>query len=290
MVVRSARTEQMYEVILKKIRDGIAPGSSGLLFLADTERVVGWIEGQPWALNTKKGVYIALKSLLRDAADPALAAAESAYNEKMVSYNAEYSKILAEQQLTDRERKLYVPWGRIRAADEKLRVGVKDWEEQQEYVIYCLYTKAAPVRLDYSPMAVAQDARDVGLTGNWLLAFGETWHFLFRDYKTAHKYGELKVAIAPVLRSVLSDWLELNDSGWLLLSPNGQPMTEKALGKAITRIFLRATGRALGVNMLRHSYITHKRRGEKSFKEQAEMAKAMGHSVGMSALYRRLDG
>ena len=74
----------------------------------------------------------------------------------------------------------------------------------------------------------------------------------------------------------------------VLLAENGRPMNEDLLCKRIKKIFFRETGRGTGINILRHSYITDARRGEKPLKEQKELALAMGHSIGMSQLYRRL--
>ena len=276
--------------MVKKVRDAVAPGSSGLSFLSESEKVVGWVESQSWAVNTKKAAYIAFKSVLRDAGDPSLKAAEDVYNEKMLHYRDEHDKNAAKQELSEREKELYVPWPRILRAREKLRLAVSDFMEFQEYVIFCLYTLQPPLRLDFSPMRIVRDPLEKPEKGNCLLAEPGNYRFLLRDYKTAHKYGELVLDVPDVLEEVLAEWLELNQGEWLLCDQKGKPLSEVYLGATLREVMKKAVGRPMGVNMLRHSYISHQRRGEKSYLEQKDMAKRMAHSPAISVLYRKLDG
>ena len=289
MVVMSDRTRQNYEITIKRIRDNVAPGSSGLSFLRETEKVVAWIEGQSWAVNTKKAAYIALKSVLRDMGDPDLREAEKTYETQMLRYRDEHEKVAQSQLMSEREKALYVPWGDILKAEQKLYESVATLMDYQDYVIYCLYTMVPPMRLDYSPMRVVnslEEAKDV--SGNCLVC-GKHYKFLFREYKTAGKYGELELDIPRRLQRVLEGWLELNPSGWLLCDRRGRPLDEKSLGIYLSSVMKSAVGKPLGCSMLRHAYITYQRKGEKTLAQQKDMAKRMAHSINMSQLYRRID-
>lgn len=288
MVVRSERTAQGYEILVKRARDAVAPGSSGLSFLGDTAAVMGWIEGQEWSVNTKKAAYIAIKSTLRDAADATLKDAEKEYEKRMLHYRDLHNEQAAKQELSAREAELFVEWPVILKATEKVRVSVSDFFEYQDWVVFCLYTMVPPVRLDYGEMRVVGSRGEVDTSGNYLITEASGWKFLLQEYKTAVKYGALLLDIPGPLEEVLREWLELNPSGWLLCDTRGQPMMEKGLANAIKRVMQRAVGKDLGVNMLRHSYVSWNRRGEPTFLEQREMAKRMCHSPGMSVLYRRL--
>jgi hypothetical protein len=287
MVVVSSKTAESYAIIIKKVRDAVASGSSGLSFLAKSEEILAWIEGQPWANNTKKNYYIALKSTCRDAGDPKLKSAEEAYNTRMLFYRDEVVREAAKQEMSERERKLFVRWPTILAAKERLRENVSDFFDFQEFVIYCLYTLAPPVRLDYSPMEVVEDREEAEVSLHNCLIKSE-WKFLFRNYKTQSKYGVVELDICPALREVLQEWVELNPSGWLLCDKTGVPLTEKYLGQHIQNVMKKATGKPIGASMLRHIYISHQRRGELSYKKQNEMAKAQMHSPSMSVLYRKI--
>lgn len=290
MTIASQRTAALYNIQIKKIRDAIAPGSSGLDFLSKSSEIVEWIEGQGWANNTKKVVYIALKSTLRDAGDPSLKEAEDVYTEKMLQCRDEHIKQEQQQILSEREKKLFVAWPKIRKAQEALRVSVSDMMEFQDYVMFCLYVLNPPVRLDYSPMRVVERQEEVEeLSGNCLVADSVMgWKFCFREYKTANKYGTVWVDVSPALQEVLEEWLEINPSGWLLCDHTGEPMTEKYLGMRLRDVMKKAVGKPLGCNILRHSYITWQRRGEMSYLKQKEMSAAQMHSPKMSMLYRRI--
>lgn len=289
MVVRSARTAAMYNVMIKKCRDAVAPGSSGLSFFSETEKVIEWVESQNWSINTKKAAFIAFKSVLRDSQDPSLAVAEQKYSDRMLFYRDQHNEAAVQQLLSPREKDLFVTWPKIIAAREKFLKGCETFFDFQDYIIYALYTYQPPLRLDFSPMrvvATSQEAADI--SGNCLVADASGYYFLLREYKTAVKYGELKLDTPPALQAVLEKWLDLNPSGWLLGAQGGEPMTETHLGQQIRNIMKKAVGKSLGINMLRHSYITYQRRGEPTLLEQQEMARRMGHSIGMSQIYRRL--
>jgi len=281
----------MYNVMVKKARDAVAPGSSGLTFLSETAKVIEWVESQTWAINTKKAAFIAFKSSLRDSQDPTLKGAEEAYTARMNFYRDRHNEIAARQLLSPREKELFVTWPTILDAREKFRQGCATFWDIQDYVIYCLYTMVPPIRLDYSPLRVVSNGTEAAdISGNCLVADASGYYFLLREYKTAHTLGELKLEVGEELKKVLMMWLELNPSGWLLGTRDGEPMKETHLGQQIRVIMKKAVGKSLGVNLLRHSYITYQRRGEKSLIEQNEMARRMGHSVLMSQLYARLDG
>ena len=289
MVVASAKTAETYGILIKRVRDAVAPGSSGLSFLAESEKILAWVEGQDWAINTKKSVYIALKSTCRDAGDPALKDAEEAYNSRMLFFRDEHNKQAAKQEMTERERKLFVRWPEILRAREKLRENIRDFFDFQEYVIFCLYTLAPPVRLDYTPMEVVSTPEEAEASQhNCLLTAGESWKFIFRNYKTQAKYGVVTLDVTEELQEVLREWIDLNPSGWLLCDMKGEPLTEKYLGQQIQNVMKKAVGKPIGASMLRHIYISHQRRGELSYKKQTEMAQAQMHSPKMSILYRKI--
>lgn len=290
MVVRSEKTREAYAIIIKKLRDACAPGSSGYEFLLDTEKILAYIDGKDYANNTKKNYFISLKSVLRDLGDPSYKPAEAVYERRMLACAEQHDKEAVEQQLSEREKKLYVSWPSIVAADEKLRESVSDFFDFQDYVIYCLYTYQPPSRVDYADMRVVHTLKEAqDMSGNFLVSEYAGMCFVFKEYKTAYKYGTRVVPIKRNLRKVLEEWLELNPSGWLLCDQKGRPVSDKYLAQMVRTVMQKAVGKPLGVNLLRHSFVTHYRRGEKSLKSQQEVAHQMGHSTSMSQLYRRID-
>lgn len=280
---------KLYKRLLEKVRHGVAPRSVGLSFLADHAETIKWIEAQALSINSKKAIYIALKSTLRDAAESHLNDAEKAYERQMLSYRDEHNAIAVQQKLSPRESELFVEWPHVIDGGDKVWEDVSTLWEYQDAVIYSLYTLQAPLRLDYSPMRVVYSVDDLsGCTDN-ALVWDHAPRFYLQNYKTANKYGKIFIEVSPALEEVLEEWLQLQDSGWLLLNYGGtEPLDENGLASRIKHVFEMATGKPLGVSMLRHSYITYMRRGEMPAYDQQRMAAAMCHSSAMSQMYRRI--
>jgi len=262
--------------------------TEGLGFLKDWKSVIGYIEREALSINTQKNLYIALKSTLRDLRDPDLKEAEEQYTKKMLEFRDEHNKIAAQQLLSPREEELWVEWQGIASAMEPLRQSVSTHWELQDFIIYCLYVLQPPTRLDYAPMRVVGSSQELTECSGNVLIWDDRPQFCFREYKTSKKYGTVFLDVPPALQEELAEWLELNQSGWLLCNRDGDPMDEAGLVAAIRRVFKKAVGKPLGVNMLRHSYVSYMRRGEPTYLAQQDMAKSMMHSPAMSVLYRKL--
>ena len=283
----SSKTVETYQLALKKLRDAVAPGSSGYDYLLEAEKIVAHIETQDWSVNTRKNYYIALKSTIRSLNDDRFREAAEKYTEKMLHYRDMNAETAAKQELSAREKELFVAWPDILKKREEIREAVSNLSDFQDYVIYCLYTLQPPVRVDYSPCRVIAAGED--WSGNSLRVGPKSMQFVLREYKTAAKYGPLTLDVPRKLEEVLREWLELQPSGWLLCDSCGEPMNEQMLSRKVRDIFKKWFGKALGVNILRHSYITYMRKGEKKLSVQEDVARRMGHSIRMSQIYRRTD-
>jgi hypothetical protein len=191
------------------------------------------------------------------------------------------------QEMDEREKALWLDWPEIERAREQAFETATDLYTYQDAIILSLYTLLPPARVDYAGMRVV-DTEDEALEGNLLVVKPTRLELVMREYKTAHKYGTKTIVLPKPLETILRDWLELNPSGWLLCGQDGLPMTETNLSQRMRSIFTRLVGKAVGINILRHSFVSYLRRGEPTLKDQKHIANIMGHSVSMSALYRRL--
>jgi hypothetical protein len=283
---------KLYRRLLEKVRDGVAKGSEGLDFLGNHMECIQWIEAQTLSINSKKAIYIALKTTLRDAVGAApdvLREAERAYESRMLSYRDEHNKIALTQSLSPREEQLWVEWPTIVAGLGKVHADISSIWEYQDYVIYSLFVLNPPLRLDYAPMKIVYSRADLSGCKENALIWDENPSFYLQNYKTAAKYGKIFLDISPALQEVLKEWLELNPSGWLLMNYAGdEPMNEQGLATRIKYVFALGTGKELGVSMLRHSYVSYMRRGEMLMYDQQRMAAAMCHSGAMSQMYRKI--
>ena len=175
----------------------------------------------------------------------------------------------------------------------KQELNRKQFDLVQKWVVANLFLddENPPTRLDYAPMKVIKEEDFQKLSdeekddANYLvLKSRNKKYFHFGEYKTAKKYGANVIPVGKKLNSVLNIWLRINPTDSLLLNSQGKPQTANGLGKYITKVF-EPTGKKIGVNMLRHIFITEKFAPQ--LDEKQEVAKKMGHSVGTQELYAK---
>jgi hypothetical protein len=169
----------------------------------------------------------------------------------------------------------------------------KQFDLVQKWVVANLFLddENPPTRLDYAPMKVIKEEDFNKLSdedkedNNYLvLKSRNKKYFHFGEYKTAKKYGANVIPVGKKLNSVLNIWLRINPTDSLLLNSQGKPQTANGLGKYITKVF-EPTGKKIGVNLLRHIFITEK--FEPQLEEKQEVAKKMSHSVATQELYAK---
>ena len=295
----SPHTLKTYERSIAQIRKALAHGtlSNDFSFLADHKAVITWIDGTDYSMNTKKTFYISLVSKLKSlclVGDDGLAEAASAYRAKMDALNSSIRENAESQELSETEKAKYLPWPQVMECLEKVRLAVDDPWTFQQYLIVALYCLTPPVRLDYAGMKIIsnkemiQAGRPPQDTSCNYLVLGDKPYFIFNKYKTEKRYGAQVVPLPPALYEIIDEWRDMVDDEYLLINQNGQPMPEWQLGQTITEVFKKHSGKAVGVNVLRHSYISFQRQNEPAFKTTQALAQSMMHSPEMNQLYRKL--
>lgn len=288
---KSPRTIASYQRIISELRTEFS-GDDSYNFAKDTKKVISYVEGLDKSYASKKLYYAVLVSVLRDlkvGRTKLLREAEEIYRKKMVEYNLQLKEIAQRQTLSEREIAIWVEWEQVLEAYGKLKLraeaNLTDKKVWQEYAILSLYTLIAPLRSDYSPVRIttpADDGKD-----NKLVVDENNIVFVLQDYKTVKQYGVQRLTFPIELVGVIRHWLTLETSGWLFYV-KGVPGSESWLSSQVRGIMKRLTGKASGINILRHSYISYMRRDEAPVLAQHALAASMMHSNGMSQLYRRL--
>lgn len=94
---------------------------------------------------------------------------------------------------------------------------------------------------------------------------------VFNKYKTSGKKGQQVVEVPKELVLILKKWIAVNPTDYLLFDRNNNAMSSVKLNQKLERMF----GKKVGINTLRHSYLTDKygdlidakKEMEKDFKE-----------------------
>ena len=111
--------------------------------------------------------------------------------------------------------------------------------------------------------------------------------FIFNSYKTAKTYGKQKIDIPVQLRNIIQKWSKLNPTEHLFFDSNMNKLSAVKLNQRLNKIF---NGKKVGVNQLRHTYLTDKYSETiKQKKEIKEDMKDMGSSSNMLTTYVKED-
>ena len=157
----------------------------------------------------------------------------------------------------------------------------KDMEEIQRYVLLsCLGgVLIAPRRsLDFCAFKIRNIDED---KDNFMQRRPSA--FVFNSYKTAKTYGKQLVSIPLALQKIVTKWMTVNTSDFLLTDSKGQPLTSVKLNQRLNAIF---AGKKISVNALRHSYLTEKYGSTiKQNEALAEDMAAMGSSKNVAVNY-----
>lgn len=106
--------------------------------------------------------------------------------------------------------------------------------------------------------------------------------FIFNNYKTVKKYHTQQFTVPKLLCLTLKKWVKVNPHDYMLVDRKGSKLTPVTLNQRINKIF---GGKNVGVNILRHSYLTENTRSVTDLRAIFETANEMGHSLEQALLY-----
>lgn len=149
----------------------------------------------------------------------------------------------------------------------------------QNYIILCLLSgqEGFPPRrsLDYTEMKIRNYDKNVDNIFN-----GKD--FIFNNYKTVKTYQSQQFPVPKLLGLILKKWCKINANDYLLVDRKGMKLSPVTLNQRLNKIF---DGKNVGVNILRHSYLTEHTKSVTDLREIYERASEMGHSVEQALLY-----
>lgn len=208
----------------------------------------------------------------------------------------EQSKAGKEHELTFKEQQSFMIWEDILRVSSQLLKGLDktSYNHFMDFVIVSLYTLHPPARADYANMRlfIEDSLIPPDFTENYCVLQTEP-RFVFQQYKTAKHKGTTVVPMDETLHAILLDWASIHPSPFLLALYHGptqsyRALSENALSKRITSIFLKYASRPVTINTLRHSFISYMSKCDQLLDNKRANATRMMHSMTMADKYRRL--
>jgi len=166
-----------------------------------------------------------------------------------------------------------IDWDDVNKCKDKFPLGT------EARLIYLLYTTLPPVRADYTPMEIVDDAKDANDEKMNYYVRGKKPYILLNAYKTAAKYGQQRLDVSKELADAIP-----RDQKYLFEFQN-EPMSPNTLSKKVVRAFKKYCDIHVTINTLRRSYA--KMTMGLSKDEQIDAALAQGHSLSVHKEYSR---
>ena len=158
----------------------------------------------------------------------------------------------------------------------------------QEALMLGMYVLIPPKRGDYGKVKLLKHD-EVKDTEELNFLDVDTFELTIKDHKTRATFQFLKEKLPVEVRKLFRKSFKQAPRRYLFIQENGEPYKDT---DAFTK-WVRATlgphfpGRVVGIDALRHAYITEFHEGSKTYAEQKELATSMGHSHAENQRYRQ---
>lgn len=202
------------------------------------------------------------------------------YRKRFTEYAVEIGKVERKQELSDVEKDKFVDWDTIVKAYNEIQADTKITDESK--LLASFYVRLPPARVDYAKLKIYKEKPKED-KGNYIVLDKHAPFVKINEHKTSKTYGDLQHPLPAELLTEINAYLSKNPELTTLFD-----MSELTMSKRIIATFLKKTGKRIGVNILRHAFITKFKEGEKPLLDKMDLAKKMGHSTSMQDLYRRL--
>ena len=215
---------------------------------------------------------------------------KKAYRDLMAEDVRDYNKDINKQEKTPAQEASWVDTSEVTEICNELKKNAEliykkknltpsDLQQIQNYIIMCVLGGCfiSPRRSkDYCDFKIKNIDKE---TDNYL----DGKKFVFNSYKTAKTYGKQEVTIPVQLKNIISKWIKINPTEHLLFDANMGKLSSVKLNQRLNKIF---GEKKVGVNQLRHTYLTDKFGDTIAKKKQVDNVMTdMGSSAGMLDTY-----
>jgi hypothetical protein len=244
----------------------------------DTDKILSYLKDLP--PNKRKTILSSLVIITDD----------KKYRDLMLEDIKDYNHTISKQEKSETQKENWVAGADIKTLWEHLKrnadllykkghITSNDLQEIQNYIILSVLSGIfiAPRRSkDYCDFKIKNIDKK---KDNYL----DKAQLVFNSYKTAKCYGEQKVSIPPTLKALLTKWIKINPTEYLFFDTNMNPLSSVKLNQRLNKLF---DGKKVGVNALRHTYLTDKYADTMEQKKKIDKDMAdMGSSANMLTTY-----
>jgi len=228
------------------------------------------------------------------------------YRKALFHLHDDLKKILDTGKKTESQEKNWIEWNEILKIHKKLQqdaqycaknIGTRlNFEVVQWYVLLSVYVEHTLrndfvmkiiKRKDYDEMD--KDERE---KQNYLILEPRRQKsFQLNQFKTRKFYkSSPNFKISKNLNSILNKWFKINKTDFLFVDARDKktPIDSAWITNQLLRLFERYAGKKVSTSLLRHSKITFLRKGERTKKQEQELAYQFLHSSGMSKEYMKV--
>ena len=215
---------------------------------------------------------------------------KKAYRDLMLEDVRDYNKEIHKQEKTDEQKENWVNTNQVKDIFNELKnnseliykkknISVNDLQEIQSFIIMSLLgglyipPRRSKDFVDFKIKNISKESHN----------FLEKNKMFFNSYKTAKTYGQQVVDIPLQLKNILNKWIKINPTEYLLFDSNMNQLSSVKLNQRLNKIF---GEKKVGVNQLRHTYLTDKYGHTINQKEEINNTMSnMGSSLDMLDTY-----
>jgi len=162
-------------------------------------------------------------------------------------------------------------------------------KSSQQFLLLSILVHLRPKRADLGAVKIYNEDDPRKTDENYIVLRTEsgTSYLVMNLYKTSKYYQTVEEDLPNELKKDLSTSLGRHPREYVFTKENGEPMSNNTYSVFVKNTFEQLFGRATGVSLLRHIYITEKLDfDDMTLQEQEDEAKLMLHTSGLQRQYK----
>jgi len=242
------------------------------------------------SITTRKNMLTVLLALLR--IDESLANTEAAkeWRQKHDELTRFQIAKVKRSEPADKQIEKYTSFEEIEEKYEDLAKHSphKTQKESMEYLLVSIILYLRPKRADYGSIQIYNDTDPRKTDQNYIVLRKKGTSYLVMNlYKTSTYYQTVEEDLPQALKRDIQASLSRWPRDYLFAKINGEPMSNNTYSVYVKKTFERLFGRATGVSLLRHIYISEKLDfDDMTLEEKDQEAKLMLHTRGLQDAYK----